>query len=79
MTSALDTRRPRQHGEFFRFTTEHTSKPSVGDRSKYSDDPSYRIRQKVHFSSERLRSLLRKIDRFLAVTTEQRLHRPLGR
>ncbi len=34
--------------------------------SKYSDEHSCRIRQKLHFSSERMRSLLRKIDRFLA-------------
>ena len=57
------------------FETTWRSKPSIKNRPKYSDDASYRIRQKVHFSSERLRSLLRKIDRFLAVTTEQRLHR----
>ncbi len=39
------------------------------NRQEYRDELSYRIRQKVHFSSEQLRSLLRKIDRFLAVTT----------
>ncbi len=44
-------------------------KPWFKTRPEYSDEPSYRVRQKVHFSSERLRSLLRKIDRFLAVTT----------
>ncbi len=41
-------------------------KPRLKNRAEYSDEPSYRIRQNLHFSSERMRSLLRKIDRFLA-------------
>ncbi len=40
--------------------------PRVKKRPMYSDEPIYRIRQNLHFSSERMRSLLRKIDRFLA-------------
>ncbi len=32
---------------------------------KYSDERSYRIRQNLHLRSERLRSMLRKIDKEL--------------
>ena len=35
--------------------------------SKYSDEHSYRIRQNLHFSSERMRSMLRGVDRVLTV------------
>ncbi len=34
-------------------------------RFQYSDEPSYRIRQNLHFSSERMRSVLRGIDTVL--------------
>ena len=40
-------------------------KPWFKTRLKYSDEPSYRIRQNLHFSSERLRSMLRGIDTVL--------------
>ncbi len=53
--------RPVRSGLF----AKSASKPSVGDRSKYSDDPSYRIRQNLQIRSERLRSMLRKVDRVL--------------
>ena len=33
--------------------------------AKYSDEPSYRIRHNLQFSSERLRSMLRGIDTVL--------------
>ncbi len=35
------------------------------NRHEYSDEPSYLIRQNLHFSSERLRSMLRGIDTVL--------------
>ncbi len=41
------------------------SKPSIRNLPKYSDGPSYRIRHKLQFRSERLRSMLRNIDTVL--------------
>ncbi len=40
-------------------------KPWFKTRPKYSDERSYRIRQNLQNSSERLRSMLRKIDKEL--------------
>ncbi len=40
-------------------------KPCFKTRPKYSDEPSYRIRQNLQIRSERLRSMLRGIDRVL--------------
>ncbi len=34
-------------------------------RPKYSDEPSYRIRQNLQMSSERLRSMLMRVDTVL--------------
>ncbi len=41
------------------------SKLSIRNLPKYSDEPSYRIRQNLQFSSERMRSMLRSIDTVL--------------
>ena len=46
-------------------------KPWLKTRPKYSDEPSYRIRQNLQIRSERLRSMLRKVDRVLADSTSR--------
>ncbi len=46
-------------------------KPWLKNRPKYSDEPSYRIRQNLQIRSERLRSMLRKVDRVLADSTKR--------